>query len=390
MRKSSAFALIGLLAILLFSAGVVRLFAWRFSTGDSYPPYSSLRNDPLGTKVFYEALEGCGRFRVSRNFQSYRHIREHTDGVLLILGIPVWTVERVDRNSVQALAGFVQNGGRLVITFYPVSAENPFLSSEKEPTNETSKKRSRALYASLPEEWGFTMKTRPRETTAASRASALQTSSLPESISCNTDLVFAASADTWHTVFEREGNPVVMERELGNGTIVLSALSYFISNEAMVKERHPSLLLWLSGSKTKVIFDEDSHGITETPGVAALGRKYQLQWFLGGVLVLAALFVWRNTASFLPSYGSGAEAGPVTPPKDQVDALTNLLRRNIPKTQVLGACYNEWTKSLGKEADDSKQRIQKVEQLIHQARGEEEKKAAAVYNAISELLQRRM
>ena len=158
----------------------------------------------------------------------------------------------------------------------------------------------------------------------------------------------------------------------------------------MVKERHPSLLLWLSGSKSKVLFDEHCHGITRSPGVAALGLKYQLQWFLGGVLVLSILFVWRNAASFLPPYGSGVAAGPVTIRKDQVDALTNLLRRNIAKSQVLGACYNEWTKSLGKEADDSKQRMQKVEQLIRQARGEEEKKAVAVYNAISELLQRRM
>jgi len=283
----------------------------------------------------------------------------------------------------------VQNGGRLVITFYPVSADDPFLPSEKEPADETSKKRSRALYESLPQKWGFTMKTERREATAASRASDLQTSSLPQSISCHTDLFFASSASTWRTVFERDGNPVVMERTLGNGTIVLSALSYFLSNEAMVKERHPSLLLWLSGSKTRVIFDEHTHGITKTPGVATLGRKYQLQWFLGGALVLAILFVWRNGASFLPPYESGVEAGPVTPPKDEVDALTNLLRRNIPKTQVLGACYNEWTKSLGKEADDSKQRVQKVEQLVHQARGEEEKKAVAIYNAISEILQRR-
>ena len=33
------------------------LFQLRFEQGDIYPAYSSLRADPLGTKVFYESLE---------------------------------------------------------------------------------------------------------------------------------------------------------------------------------------------------------------------------------------------------------------------------------------------------------------------------------------------
>ena len=389
MRKSSAFALIGLIVILLFSAGVIRLFARRFSTGDTYPHYSSLRNDPLGTRVLYEALEGCCGFRVSRNFQSYRHIGEQTDGALLILGIPFMSAEHMDKRSVHDLTTFVQNGGRLVIALYPARREDPFPDAEKERTQETNIEGFRDSYVPLCKAWGFAMKYKPRETATASQPSASPDSSLPQSISCRTDLVLEASVNSWHTVFERDGNPVVMEREFGKGTIVLSALSYFLSNEAMIKERHPSMLLWLSGSKAKIIFDEYSHGIARAPGVAALGRKYHLEWFLGGVAVLALLFVWRNAASFLPPHLSGPGAEPAPHGKDQVDALTNLLRRNIVKTQVLGACYNEWAKSLGREAEESKQRIQKVEQLIHQAPGGAEKSAVDVYNAISEMLQRR-
>ena len=40
----------------LFVLGVIYLFLLRFEAGDVYPPYSSLRADPLGTMAWYESL----------------------------------------------------------------------------------------------------------------------------------------------------------------------------------------------------------------------------------------------------------------------------------------------------------------------------------------------
>ncbi len=50
----------GNLAVLLlgglFVTGLIQLILLRFESGDVYPPYSSLRADPLGCKALYESL----------------------------------------------------------------------------------------------------------------------------------------------------------------------------------------------------------------------------------------------------------------------------------------------------------------------------------------------
>ena len=62
------FALFIVIITTLFLYGVITLLIMRFQVGDVYPPYSSYRSDPLGTKAFYEALNllpdgrGNGRF----------------------------------------------------------------------------------------------------------------------------------------------------------------------------------------------------------------------------------------------------------------------------------------------------------------------------------------
>ena len=54
----------------VFLIGVFKLFVLRFEGGDIYPAYSSLRSDPLGTKVLYESLENLKSRLISRNYRS--------------------------------------------------------------------------------------------------------------------------------------------------------------------------------------------------------------------------------------------------------------------------------------------------------------------------------
>ena len=56
-------------ALLAFAVGVVHLFQLRFSVGDVYPPYSTLRADPLGAEVFFDALAGQPGLGVERNLR---------------------------------------------------------------------------------------------------------------------------------------------------------------------------------------------------------------------------------------------------------------------------------------------------------------------------------
>ena len=69
MNKSNKAAAV-LLVLLLscFAAGLWRLLALRFEAGDVFPAYSSLRPDPLGVKALFQALEQIPDVSVERHY----------------------------------------------------------------------------------------------------------------------------------------------------------------------------------------------------------------------------------------------------------------------------------------------------------------------------------
>ena len=69
LRKPLLSLLLALVLFAVFAAGIARLFVLRYEIGDIYPPYSSLRTDPLGTKVFAAALDDLPGIEVRRNFK---------------------------------------------------------------------------------------------------------------------------------------------------------------------------------------------------------------------------------------------------------------------------------------------------------------------------------
>ena len=86
----------------------------------------------------------------------------------------------------------------------------------------------------------------------------------------------------------------------GAGHLVLAADVYFLSNEALQEDRSTPLLVWLIGPHTRVLFDESHLGVVADPGIAALARRYGMSGAFFTLLLLAALFVWRRMALFVP------------------------------------------------------------------------------------------
>ena len=107
----------------LFSAGIVRLFLLRFEAGDIYPPYSSLRSDPLGSRVFYDSLAACRQLTVTRNYEPPDKVAVDADTALLYLGDTFSHEDRVPLEVAGALSSFVRKGGRLVFTFVPEAGQ---------------------------------------------------------------------------------------------------------------------------------------------------------------------------------------------------------------------------------------------------------------------------
>ncbi|MDD3293771.1 MAG: hypothetical protein PHG20_03695, partial [Geobacteraceae bacterium] len=57
-----------LLLLCAFGAGVYLLLHNRFERGDVYPPFSTFRSDPDGTRAFYLALGRLPGMEARRNF----------------------------------------------------------------------------------------------------------------------------------------------------------------------------------------------------------------------------------------------------------------------------------------------------------------------------------
>ena len=160
---------------------------------------------------------------------------------------------------------------------------------------------------------------------------------------------------------------MLFERNFGSGSLVRATDSYFLSNEALLKSRHADLLSWWIGPNKRILFDEAHLGVVESPGVAALIRKYHLHGFALGLMLLAGLFIWKNSASFVPPYPEDSR-GDFIPGKDSAAGFVNLLRRNIASAEILDLCFAEWKKSVAHGNKHLEEKQAQVQALIEAER----------------------
>jgi len=345
-----------------FAFGIVQLFKLRFEEGDVYPAYSSLRSDPLGAMGFYESLDKLPGISVRRDHSSANKLPEGRDTSYLHLAARTFEWNSLPEEIWKEIDAFLLNGGRLAITFYPETARpfRPF-AGQTQTGNPTTQKKGgknkklrdadRAFELdSLKERWGVEFGyskldvggTDSYEPAEVENQSDLP---LPETLAWHSATVFTNLDNAWRTIYARGTNPVVIERRFGKGSVVMATDSYFLSNEALRKDRHADLLAWFVGPNRHVIFDEAHHGIMDSPGVATLIRNYRLHGLAAGLVVLAALFIWKNSLSLVPPHPD-EQSGSYVAGKDAAAGFVNLLRRNIPARDVLSVCFAEWTKSL--------------------------------------------
>ncbi len=379
---------LGLIGLFLF--GLTELFQMRFSAGDIYPAYSSLRADPLGTKAYLEAI---GRIRDISAERNYKRLPKlDTDSTLFILGVSSKAVGVISEEEARALESFISGGGRLVMTFLPeVSVpEVDEKVKDKEKPNSAEKKN----YTSLPQRWGFALsyqKTASGQRQKPQDAIAGAGRPLSPSVPWHSAAFFDAAEQNWIPIYKVSDRPVMVERRYGKGTIVLATDTYFASNEAILRDRRPELLAWLAGPHKKIVFDETHNGILETPGVASLFRKYNLHAFFAGFILLAGVYIWKNSMSLVPARAEDDAGIPdFTTGRDQLSGIISLLRRNVPPGQLLEVCIREWRRGLPKTAVPT-EKMKMVERAADEAtdgaHGELQVKA---YKSIVNLLSERI
>jgi hypothetical protein len=425
MRKSKIPLMVAMVVLVAaFLLGLTQLFLLRFEAGDVYPRYSSLRADPLGTKAFYDSLSGLKEISVQRNYSMAMKAWEGSPATTFLLGLSPSDLFSVSPRDVADLESLVLGGGRLVVSFLPVSEKpeyDPLARSKEEKKKskddqakdqkeekkkelkprkpEDSKKtpREKEQSVSLFSRWGFSvdyqvLQANPDGSTIPAMALRKDVVGISESISWHTALLFKKLDPVWKVVYSRDDHPVMIERKLGRGTLVISADSYLFSNQAMRQERHADLLSWMIGKNNRVIFDETHLGVIEEHGIATLIRKYRLQGLLAGLVLLAGLFVWGNASSFIPSREQRVTEVDENPTdRDDASGFTNLLRRNIPSSQLLGICLEEWRKTVGHSGKISSSDLDRIQQVItnQQSLPAKEQSPLTAYNTIRQILAER-
>ena len=387
-------ALVLLLAA--FAFGLNYLFKLRFAAGDVYPAYSSLRGDPLGCRVYYESLEQLGNVRVRRSIQSIARLPNGRATTLFVFGLP-WSEMSAEPDEFKALESFVRDGGRLVVTLYPEIGK-PRNFTTGLGTNQPAFKspladeERRHPPINLRERWGFGLDYIP--TTRDSRlltpvtATRVEADALPEKLTWHSALVFTNLESPWQVIYARGTNPVMIARSHGQGSIVLATDSFFVSNEAMRAERRPDLLAWLAGTSREIVFDETHLGVQERPGLAQLARRYQLHGGIFALLGLAALFIWKNSVSFVPRNDDSGSATAVRG-RDAAAGFENLLRRSIAPKDLLQVSLDEWHKTAQLDARCTAQRRERIRAIVKAFNEAGKPNAVETYREIARVLNRR-
>ena len=391
MKRHFAFILICVLAGALV-VEIIRLFQLRFEAGDVYPAYSSLRSDPLGTMALFESLEAVSGLEVQRDLRATNEMPPSEGLTYLHLATSSEAWMEMEEEVFREIETFLKSGGRLVVSFFPQARRRPELrfprrdrDADKEKNEEKGKKKLTAR-----ELWGMNVEVMNLEVDGdtfvpeiVEHAGGLP---LPMTLNWHSGIVLTGLDPAWNAIYMRGTSPVLIERRFGEGTVAIATDSYFLSNEAMLKDRQPQLLSWLIGPNRKVMFDEAHFGITETPGITSLIRRYRLVWVVVALLVVAGLYVWKNSTSLIPKpVPIGGEAH--IEGRDSAAGFVNLLRRSIPADQVLAVCFESWRKSAT-QSSVSAARITAAESAFQTESSlpTKDRDSVRAYNTISDIL----
>lgn len=376
-----------LLITAFFLVSVFQLFVMRFERGDIYPPYSSLRSDPLGTKALYESLNNLKGISASRNFSPFHKLQYDSAFSLFYLGAYAESDLFFRKTSMESLESMLSGGGQFIISFVPERSRQPEDNQKKEEietddedsdrssgsgekeNDENDPHESPFKFVDLGEHWGFELENRKLSCGSDCREKAAgilisDNYDLPDSIQWHSAFYFASLDTSWNIIYAVDGLPVLIEKPVGNGKIILSTDTYFLSNEAMLKARYPDLLAWLAGPNGTIIFDETHFGIIEKPGISFLLRKHRLHWPVAGLLLLAVLFIWKNSSSLVPPDDFSYIKGIPGRGKDYISGFISLLRRNVAAGELIGICYSEWGKTIRINKKYSKDALDKVNSIV--------------------------
>jgi hypothetical protein len=302
--------LISMLLLTALGAGLVWLT--RFSSGTSYPMYSSLGTGETGTDLLFEALNGSGKITAVRNYLPLDQLRVR-DTTVLYLGIHPTSLAAAEDQFFKELEDMARQGNRVVVGITSDHVEKN--QKGKDQKKEDTKNRWRIRVSSEKPEY------------------AIEPS--------------------------RDWEPLPMiaawERRFGPGTVILLSNADRLTNQSLAEDDSArEVVTILVGNRRTVIFEEAHLGVAETGSIAALARRYHLVGLMAGLLLLTAMFLWKNAIRFPPPATDEKQADAVVAARDSRSMLAGLLERHIAPDTLIEVCVAEWNRARPDKRLDSK------------------------------------
>ena len=199
-------------------------------------------------------------------------------------------------------------------------------------------------------------------------------------------LYFARVESDWDVLYNAKDKPVVIRRPLGQGQILIATDTYFLSNEGLRNDRRPNLLSLVAGPSGTLLFDEVHLGTRQEDGVVALAEKFRLQGYILGMACVFGLLIWRNSVPLVPPHQviRSAQAGSVSG-KDSRSGLINLLRRNVPASEILKVSFAEWKRGVPPGQTHMKTKVTAMESILAARATAKSDEIVATYHELSAL-----
>jgi hypothetical protein len=283
-----------------FTWGILQLLKTQFAAGDFYPEYSSLRSDPKGAKLLFDSLSRMSGLSVTRNYLPLDYFPGQA--AVLLLGVGP---ESLDRDFLQQAENLARRGNRVVAALLFHGEEQ---SEDKSP---------------LEDVWHVRLVVDPNQAHMHR-------------------LSFSAPAE-WAARDSIGSKIIAIERTFDKGSVLLLAESGDFSNESTISGDRLEQVSAAIGAHARVAFDEAHFGIAESGSVVQLVRRFRLMGLALGLVIVAALALWKNTSAFPPPV---AARGPQQyTGRTSFEGLMTLLKRHVRPKDLVRICWEEWLKA---------------------------------------------
>jgi hypothetical protein len=315
---------------------------------------SSLRQDPYGTSLLFDAYERAGyQVERSQDEDSLGDENAARTTAFFIGGFPDdgWQMANGNLQSGgkfrKRLEDFLARGGRVVLV------EPSWVMDSKSQGWTVENKWSRGSHPSGPA-WA-----------AADRRSMPPGS---EMMYLGADAPWLKTDSHWTALYAGPVNPpgtpapaakddraspehvYMAMRPVAKGELIAASQESFLLNEAIKTRPNPVLLDFLAGGRPAIWVDETLHGLHQEQGVLWLIQRYRLQ--------TALLLFWAALLALLWSFSGDLVRRPARGWNDEIVrngeraglAGQRLLQRSVAKEHVVSECWNQFRRRSPQDA----------------------------------------